>query len=148
MRAILLADQVRFAARESDSERIAREIAGSDSRARFSDEPMETPPAMVRGAGVVTPPRSYVGTVREDRRTPRTRCSEPFADSDGNVIYVPGAVKVTHADGSVTFARQSDYRRRSTSRRRSQTRTVAVQVETAQVALDSQTREAIADGTA
>ena len=139
MAQILADDHSRFVAREADSDRVAREILSAHTPRTHERDDSWINPELIRGAGVITPPRQY------PNHEPRVHASEAFCDSSGAVVYVPGAVKITHADGSVTFETS---RRRGTSRRRSTRRTVASTPETSRVTLDSRDVQALADGTA
>lgn len=67
---------------------------------------LQAQPELVAGIGVVCPPQTYRGM----RPQPRTRCSEVFNDTAGEPVYVPNAVKVTHADGSVEYRSASSFR--------------------------------------
>jgi hypothetical protein len=85
------------------------------------------------------------------RTPPRETCAEVFADSDGNVVYVPGAVKVTAADGSVSYMPASHFRKvRETRQHQKKNRPIVVPevMRLTRSQSDIAHIQALADGTA
>lgn len=76
-----------------------------------------------KGAMLVRADARAIGAVTAlgapQRTKPREHCNTVLTDCDGNVIYIPGAVKVTR-DGEVTYRSGSSFRkaREGTSKRK------------------------------
>lgn len=95
---ILLADQARWQARQDEEN-----APLAESRAAMDTYECETP--ILRGIGMVMPPRSY------PNRQPRTRVT-----GDSLEAFAYSLVEVTYADGTSEIREQRDFRANRESR--------------------------------